>query len=50
MRKSLISICGFLLLSSGVVLAGSWTLPRSVTAVDFRELRRAPAEAGLGNR
>ena len=31
MRASLISICGFLLLSSGIVLAGSWTLPRGVT-------------------
>jgi hypothetical protein len=34
MRTSLISICGFLLLSSTVVLAGSWTLPRSVTVKD----------------
>jgi len=34
MRTSLISICGFLLLSSTVVLAGSWTLPRGVSVRD----------------
>jgi hypothetical protein len=34
MRKSLISICGFLLWSSDLVLAGSWTLPHSVTVKD----------------
>jgi hypothetical protein len=34
MRTSLISICGFLLLSSTAVLAGSWTLPRGVSVRD----------------
>jgi hypothetical protein len=34
MRTSLISICGFLLLSGDIVLGGSWTLPRSVAVKD----------------
>ena len=34
MRTSLILICGLLLLSSTVVLAGSWRLPRGVTVKD----------------
>jgi hypothetical protein len=34
MRTSLISICAFLFLSSSVVLAGSWTLPRAATVKD----------------
>ncbi len=34
MRTLLISICGLLLLSSAVVLAGPWTLPRGVIVKD----------------
>jgi hypothetical protein len=34
MRTSLISICALLFFSSGIVLAGSWTLPRAATVKD----------------
>src|SRR5947208_2735670 len=34
MRTSLISICACLLLSSDVVMAGSWTLPRATAVKD----------------